>query len=605
MNNTKESESKKKLVDLLGPNYENEIGGRLAKLNLKDEDAQKIKSKVITSYNSGGSHLGILYTYLYAVNSIKKEDTNEINSSFYYDDRNERYAETLRKQKAKKQEIKKLKNLPEDNVQERSFENLANQNTLTDNTSNDKDVNDILVICDENSIDSTPFNAVKELLNELNIEFRVIEVKFLPEELSNPTLQMCKVDKNQWEILKNSINIDTVFVDKLINEYGLDPMNFIWSTSGEIQNYVYVNPTIVINKNEFIYGFNEIEIRKKLETQYNNSHISPLDSTQNKDIRIKKMNKAENVENIDGELRQREIRRLTSPLNYHNTIDGKPTDIEGNPVEGTDSFSGMKYIPEPKIGILTDDEILKYAGESEIASKIRLKRGIGSFSDKTKLYGDKLIVMWGGSLMPAFVLYLIIEYYISSSNAFILTFLFTLGILSFCTIYIYYLKNYTEVNTKKQVNVIEENNLKSKSINPTISNNILSLKVYEKQIQELESLYKIKEKFAIELIEKRFTPPQLTYDRFIGVIDSCNQIFYEQVESASNIIEVATEHTPRIDEEIKKKLSTLKSLIETIDELTNELAINLSNSSEEFYSDEVKYLLDDMKNLVDSIKEYD
>jgi len=123
---------------------------------------------------------------------------------------------------------------------------------------------DVLVICDENSIDPTPFNAINELLDEMNIEFKVIKVKFLQKELSNSALQMCKVDISQWEILKKSINIDTVFVDKLINKYGLDPANFTWSTSGIIEDFVYVNPTIVVNNNEFIYGFNEIEIREKL-----------------------------------------------------------------------------------------------------------------------------------------------------------------------------------------------------------------------------------------------------------------------------------------------------------------------------------------------------
>ena len=48
---------------------------------------------------------------------------------------------------------------------------------------------------------------------------------------------------------------------------------------------------------------------------------------------------------------------------------------------------------EPKKGILSDDEILIYAGESEEAARIRLKRGIGGFNDKWKIYGMKLSVI--------------------------------------------------------------------------------------------------------------------------------------------------------------------------------------------------------------------
>jgi hypothetical protein len=133
----------------------------------------------------------------------------------------------------------------------------------------------------------------------------------------------------------------------------------------------------------------------------------------------------------------------------------------------------------------------------------------------------------------------------------------------------------------------------------------LSLKIYERQIRELESLYQIKEKFASELIKKRFSPPQITYDRFMSMINSCNALFYSHVESTLNIIDVATDHTPKVDEELKKRLNTLKSIVEKIDELTNELAINLGSSDKESYSDDVKCLLDDMQKLVNSVKEYD
>jgi len=162
-------------------------------------------------------------------------------------------------------------------------------------------------------------------------------------------------------------------------------------------------------------------------------------------------------------------------------------------------------------------------------------------------------------------------------------------------------KNYSEFETETEDD-FKEDNLDPKSINIPISNSISSLKNYEKQAHELENLYKIKEKIALELIEKRFTPPQITYDKFIGIINSCNHIFYNQSKSALDIIKVSTSHTSRVDEELKKKLDILKSIIKKVDELTNELAINLSNTEQS--SDDVKDLLEDMEKLVDSVKEY-
>ena len=167
------------------------------------------------------------------------------------------------------------------------------------------------------------------------------------------------------------------------------------------------------------------------------------------------------------------------------------------------------------------------------------------------------------------------------------------------------LKNDIELETEGKIRVVdvEYDSLDSQSMEASSSKNILPLKNYEKEIHDLENQYKIKEKTAYELIETHFPPPQLTYDRFKGVIDSCNLIFYNQVESALNIIEVATRRTPKVEGELKKIVGRLKSLVEKIDELSYELTINLNNSGEQS-SDEVKDLLEDMQKLVDSVKEY-
>lgn len=54
----------------------------------------------------------------------------------------------------------------------------------------------------------------------------------------------------------------------------------------------------------------------------------------------------------------------------------------------------------PIKGILTDDEILKYAGDSCTASEIRLKRGIGTQSDKSFVHDDMYVgLVWGGILL--------------------------------------------------------------------------------------------------------------------------------------------------------------------------------------------------------------
>lgn len=115
-------------------------------------------------------------------------------------------------------------------------------------------------------------------------------------------------------------------------------------------------------------------------------------------------------------------------------------------------------------------------------------------------------------------------------------------------------------------------------------------------------VFDVKEGVVRDLIEKRFEPPQITYDKFISAIDSCHKLFYAQSDSALSIINLAVEDTPRVRDEIDSKIGAMKKIINQIEDLTNELVINISSSSES--PDEVKNLLDDMENLIESVKEY-
>ena len=129
-----------------------------------------------------------------------------------------------------------------------------------------------------------------------------------------------------------------------------------------------------------------------------------------------------------------------------------------------------------------------------------------------------------------------------------------------------------------------------------------SLKRYGKELNNLKVLYDVKEEVVKDLIEKSFTPPQITYDRFMNVVDSAHKLFYNQYDSALNIINLAAEDTPRIEGEVESKIGNMKAIIDQIEELINELVINLSSDDET--SDEVKNLLEEMENLVGSVKEY-
>ena len=124
---------------------------------------------------------------------------------------------------------------------------------------------------------------------------------------------------------------------------------------------------------------------------------------------------------------------------------------------------------------------------------------------------------------------------------------------------------------------------------------------YKNQINDLKSEFDTKSQSTRDLIEKRFEPPQLTYTRFISVVDKASELFDSQASSALSIINLASEFSPRVEKEILTKIDVLKSIISKLDDLQNELVITVDKSDDNDVSD----LFDDMQTLIDSVKEYD
>ena len=304
---------------------------------------------------------------------------------------------------------------------------------------------------------------------------------------------------------------------------------------------------------------------------------------------------------FDEELREKEIKRLTSPFTYDER--GDAYDIEGNLIYYYETDKGREYILEPKEGILTDEEIVKYAWNSEAAVKARLRIGMNRFEDKEKLYGDVIYSCWTLFIAPVSVILLGLGFF--ENYKFYIIFAILFIALSSYTIYAFYLKDYTsdEYKNKHPINEeIKSYSEKKEEIEDSSTINNQTLKRYEKQVNDLKQLYEVKEKLAVDMIGKRFSPSEITYDKFISSLKSCSNLFYEQSESTLNIINLATDNTPKVEYEIKNRIDILKLIIEKVDELTNELVLNMSSLDSN--SDEIRYLVEDMEKLIKSVKDY-
>ncbi|MDR2544847.1 MAG: DUF4011 domain-containing protein [Methanobrevibacter sp.] len=126
---------------------------------------------------------------------------------------------------------------------------------------------------------------------------------------------------------------------------------------------------------------------------------------------------------------------------------------------------------------------------------------------------------------------------------------------------------------------------------------------YEDLLHDLNLKYQNKEDDAKKMIKKCFPPPQMTYDRFIDEINSCNEIFITQIEIISNILNTSPGDIKKVDNELKSRFDTLKSIVEKMDNLSVELTLNLGTSKSS--NGEVENLLDEMQKVIDSVKDYD
>ncbi|WP_405295993.1 hypothetical protein [Methanobrevibacter sp.] len=293
-----------------------------------------------------------------------------------------------------------------------------------------------------------------------------------------------------------------------------------------------------------------------------------------------------------------EIKRLTTPLTFKNS---KAYDSNGELLKCSETLSDVRFIVEPRDNILNENEILQYAPKSKSSSKIRLKRGVGSIEDVLLIHES---LPWVLGLFYV-VLFCIAVPVFFSKNIVGMYILLVLAVLPLLYLYyIFNLKNYSK-DTSNKVNKKRVKASQKTEVETPVKEDmgLESLKKYEKRIHDLNVLFDVKEKVVRELIQKRFEPPQITFDKFISAIDNCHKLFYAQSDAALNIINMAVEDTPRVENEIRNKIYAMKKIINQIEELTNELVINISSSDES--DQEVKNLLEDMENLVDSVKDYD
>ena len=136
-----------------------------------------------------------------------------------------------------------------------------------------------------------------------------------------------------------------------------------------------------------------------------------------------------------------------------------------------------------------------------------------------------------------------------------------------------------------------------------INSEIQRFITYKKNIMDLKKEFDIKEKRARGLVDKVFDKSHMTYDKFDSSLNNIHKLFYEQMDNAINLIDLSTGQSPILEDEIKNKISILKSFISKLNDLIDEFVIHISSSGDN--SDEIKSVFEDMESLIDSVKYYE
>ena len=123
---------------------------------------------------------------------------------------------------------------------------------------------------------------------------------------------------------------------------------------------------------------------------------------------------------------------------------------------------------------------------------------------------------------------------------------------------------------------------------------------YKIKIENLNRDYDMKVAKALKIIKKEFDSSHYSYSKFISTINSSNNIFYNNVDVAMNIIDLASKPSNKIKKELDDKIKSLNIIIDKLEEFIDELIIHIADNSEK----EVNNLTKELDDLINSVKDY-
>ena len=167
------------------------------------------------------------------------------------------------------------------------------------------------------------------------------------------------------------------------------------------------------------------------------------------------------------------------------------------------------------------------------------------------------------------------------------------------------IKSQTKTSNFDPVKVVDGSDLSQKnSSKNTTASSAPNYSYYKNEIAKLKETYETKESNVLKLLEKKFPSGQLSYYRFKEEVDSCRVSFFKEADAAENMIELSDEYSQKRADELKNKVKTLQEIVGKMNDLQSELIISISNG-DDGSDDEISNLINEMNDLIDSVKNYE
>lgn len=132
---------------------------------------------------------------------------------------------------------------------------------------------------------------------------------------------------------------------------------------------------------------------------------------------------------------------------------------------------------------------------------------------------------------------------------------------------------------------------------------VKELTKYEIKINELKDIYDKKEEKALDLIQKSFTPDEITYSRFVEQLNRNHEAFYKKVDLALELNSMVDGSSFKVETEIEKTIKILEEMLEQLKSLIVEFIINPIYDKKSA-DEEIDSLREDMDNLIKSVRKY-